>query len=317
VGGRSRERRAAQKALMDLTAVESERRAALKSLANALEMQRGQLLGDRKLVDRLAGLGVFLSFPEDESSLVHTLEVIDSLRDAFPHETAFRRVQAALAGRFFLKALLDMERDRVQATKVARRELLDEETKQRGVVRREVRRLLAAATAAESTGRTHKAFEPLAEIRLRLDWTRPALRHDPEIRDIADRATRKFLLLGELSFEEGTLAQRWRDARSLSDAILLRAEELVDGMTQAARYRGRAVVGGRADAVDACREEVERLFAVAREALKAGDTAVVNSSVRQGQSILEWVLVEPPPEYRSFLKIFETEKSTVPGLKQG
>jgi len=302
-------RRAAQKALTDLAAVEAERKAALKSLGRALDEQRRQILQDRELVDRVAAMGVFLAFPEDDSSLVHTVEVIESLRNAFPREITFLRVQTALAARFFSRTLLHRERDSAQFAKVAWRELLDEETKQRGLIRRDIRRLLATARAAESRGRQDKAFEPLEEIRLRLDWTRPALRDDPEIREIADRATRRFLLLGQPSWEEGVLAQRWRDARSQADAILLRAEELVDGMTQAARYRGKAVVGGRADAVDVCREEVERLFSVAREAHDAGDTALVNRSVREGQRILEWVLADPPSEYRSLLRTLETEES--------
>jgi len=64
-------------------------------------------------------------------------------------------------------------------------------------------------------------------------------------------------------------------------------------MTQAARYRAKAMVGGRADAVEVCREEAERFFSVARKADNVGNVALVSRSVRQGQSILGWVLAEP------------------------
>lgn len=289
----SRQRRAAQQALMDFGAVEAERQAALKSLGNALDDQRHQILEDRQLVDRLAELGVLLSFPEKDTATVHSAEVIESLRNAFPREVPFLRVQAALAERFFLRALLDRERASTPLAKIARRELLGEEMKQRGLVRRDVRRLLTFAKAAESKGRRDNAFGPLAEIRLRLDWTRPVLRADPEIREIEDRAARRFLLLGEPSWERGLLVERWRGARRQADEILLRAEKLVDEMTQAARYRAKAMVGGRADAVEVCREEAERLFSVARKADNVGNVALVSRSVRQGQSILGWVLAEP------------------------
>jgi hypothetical protein len=329
---------AIQKLVEALAGVEKEREETLRTLERSLVLRKERMLEARELFDRLLWNGASLYFIEEEPGASGT-EWIASLKDIFRREGDWGKVQVALAERYADRALAalsarswlegarDLERARAlapggslgagapadwcrlllekrfdadQLAFKARRRLLDKDLSQRSALRREGYDLLKSAELATSDRkRADLAVQSLDQLRDLLDWTRPNLREDPEIRSLALRASRLLLYLGGKSGQEYILLDLWNKARDSVAMLLSLSEAHAEIASEEARFRAPVSGRGSIETATACRTEIERLLSIGREALLREDTARLQRSLRDARVLLGWVPeIDPASEYQ-------------------
>ena len=302
-----------------LRTAQVQREEAVASLGSELKLRREKLRQTSDLAERLGKEGVVLLFPERAEA------ASQGLKSALPREAELSRLQAGLTDRYMEKALnsvLAMDRDRslsqlrraaalmpgnaaaaswlrrleaegtlAEPTKVlAQRQLVDRDLSQRSSLRREIRDLLKNAEAvAADRGRVDLAVGFLDKIRDLLDWARPSLREDQEIRDLWRRATRLLLSLTQTGGQAEVLAKLCQGTRELVAREFALAEELVVLLEEQARFAGPATLGGRTDGLSACRAEMDRISFRAQDSLARGDVGEVERLLREGATLLAWV----------------------------
>ena len=199
-----------------------------------------------------------------------------------------------------------------QAAVLAHRRLLDEQLSGGSSLRRDVRTLLEKAEQViRDRGRTDLAVRFLDRVRDLLDWARPSLRADLEVRELSVRADKLLEFLARGCGEGDSVARQSRGRHENVGTLLSLASDLVTTLQDRMRLDGEASVEGRPDSLKACRAELDRLVYGARDAVARGDRLEMQRLLRDGATLLAWVpAVDADSEYT---KTLEELRMTRPG----
>ena len=131
-----------------------------------------------------------------------------------------------------------------------------------------------------------------------MDWTRPGLREEPEIRSLTLRGSSLLLYLGGKSGQENVL-DLWNRVRDTVEKLLSLSEAYAEAAGEDARSRTSPLGRGKVETVAACWGEIERLLATGRVALSREDTASFQRSLSDARVLLAWVpQIDPLLEYQ-------------------
>lgn len=190
----------------------------------------------------------------------------------------------------WLRSLIEKRFDADQLSAKAQRLLLESDLTQRSALRREIYDFLKGAElAASDRGRADLVVQHLDQLRDLLDWTRPSLREDPEIRSLSLKGLRLLLYLGGKSGQEQGVIEHWQKARGDVEKMLALSESHADVSAEEIHSRAPASRKETAGTLTACRAEIERLLSTARDALTRGDSLGLERSLRDARVLLGWV----------------------------
>lgn len=311
-------------------------REALVALESELGIHRERLMERARLRSRLADVGVLLQFGEEEPTVDGDLESAfkERIPEILANSQEGRKLEFALADRHLERALSGLVSRNwlqarshlrvagafspnptvaerwlawigekafrpAQAALLARRRLLDEQLASGSSLRRDARALLEKAEQVISDrGRPDLAVGYLDRIREQVDWARPSLREDLELRELSDRADKMLEFLARGCGEGDAVLRQSRERRENVGVLISLASEFTMALEEWLRLGGRSRLEGRPDALDACRAEMDRLVYGARDALARGDRLEAQRLLRDGATLLGWVpAVDPRGEY--------------------
>lgn len=317
-----------------LRAAEKARGSVLAAWESEIILRREKALVAAGAMMRLSRRGVVLSFAADSPSFRFPAEVLaQASRRAIPSEMEAERVRTFLCHRFqdrvlaalesssrapavralhyleafsppspglhaWARSVLDRGLDGSSGAAVramARRRILDEDLREKAAVTTRIHRILDEARVLEEQGRKDRTVGLLDQVRDDLDWIRPSVRDDVEVRVLAAEASRRLHLLGKGRLDEDLFGRLWRAAREQVGRLLALAEDLTEMESQMIRLQGPVNAGGRADATEVCRREAEILASAAADAAaRRGDPDLARRHLSEAKLILDWVPAADP-----------------------
>ncbi|HVR74516.1 MAG TPA: hypothetical protein VMT52_09300 [Planctomycetota bacterium] len=317
-----------------LRAAEKARGGVIAAWESEVILRREKALVAAGTMVRLSRLGVVLSFAADAPSFRFPVEdLTQATRRALSSDVEAERVYTFLCHRFqdrllaalesssrapavralhyleafsppspglhaWARSVLDRGLDGSSGAAVsamARRRILDEDLREKAAVTTRIHRILDEARDWEERGRKDRAIDLLDQVRGDLDWIRPSVRDDVEVRMLAAEASRGLHILGKGRLDEDLFGRLWIAAREQVGRLLALAEDLTEMESQMIRLQGPVQAGGRADATEVCRREAEILASAAADAAaRRGDPGLARRHLSEAKLILDWVPAADP-----------------------